>query len=211
VIWIDAFATAQESDYLIHDGKTYRLIVNPMGQFFEKFPEKRPKTPLWSSSRWRDYVATFEIIQNELWVVEIKVKKPTKNLPAKKFDFGTDVNVIKDCLDGKDKMKIDWFTDILIIPRGEMIVPVRMDYASTYAHYKLIKIENGNYIKELEWTPMLYNEHRDKQYEIYKKTKSYKEKLKELDPDGKMSEEMSDEFIKMMFEVDLEKIFDEGM
>ena len=139
----NAFATAQIPDFLIHNGEKYRLIVNPMEPFFKKFPEKRPKRG--STALWRRYVATFEIIQNELWVVDVQIETYDKVEKKRIWE-----SIIKNCLDGKDKMKIDWFTGILVLPYGEVVKYVHMGYATRYEYYKLIKIENGNYVKELD-------------------------------------------------------------
>jgi hypothetical protein len=41
-----------------------------MEEYFIEFPENRPPAPF--SALWRGYIATYEIIDNELWVIEIK-------------------------------------------------------------------------------------------------------------------------------------------
>ena len=197
----NAFATAQYPDCLIQNDKRYALIENIMEPFFEKFPEKRP--PVSSTALWRGYVATFEIIKNELWVVDVQVEAYDKIKEKRIWE-----SIIKSCLDGKDKMKIDWFTGILVLPHGKMVEYVHMGYASKYEYHKLIKIENGNYLKELDISLEQYDKIADMQYEMYKKTDAYREDIKELDPDGKMSKEMLESFIKrVMFKVDLTKIF----
>ena len=62
----------------------------PMENYFEYFPEKRPQ---WSRTNlWRCYVATFEIIDDELWVIDIKNSQ--------------NVSITNECLDGSDRMKI---------------------------------------------------------------------------------------------------------
>jgi hypothetical protein len=91
------FATIQEPDILLYNGREYRIWEEPMEIFFEQFPEKRPE---WSRTNlWRGYVATFEIIQNELWVIDIKNSQ--------------NISIINEILDGRDRMKIDWYNGTL--------------------------------------------------------------------------------------------------
>ena len=74
-------ATPQESDYIIHEGKKYKLEVDwaypsPMDTYFIRtkrgnfFEENRVVI---SSSNWRAYVATWEIRNNKLYLVEVTV------------------------------------------------------------------------------------------------------------------------------------------
>jgi hypothetical protein len=65
------FATAQDPDLLIYNGKTYDLFSNPLENFYDGNKSKRPK--FWvepnsvSSGNWRGYVATWEIIDDKLY------------------------------------------------------------------------------------------------------------------------------------------------
>ena len=139
VFAVQAFATFQEADNIIHNGESYRLLTSPMEQYFEKFPERRPP-PGGCSNNWSGYHAKFEIIQNELWVVDIQSRAGCGGGPS----------ITRDCLDGQESAKVDWFTGLLVIPTGDMIgYPVGF---GEYAEYKLIEIENGNYVKEFDLT-----------------------------------------------------------
>jgi len=70
-----AFATAQAPDVLIYNGKTYDLFSNPLEDFYGEDESKRPK--FWvapdtmSSGNWRGYVATWEIIDDKLYLSKI--------------------------------------------------------------------------------------------------------------------------------------------
>ena len=72
--WLNVFATAQESDQLIYNGKMYSLSSNPLESYFEKYPDKRPRPEVMTSSLWRGYVATFEIRDSMLYVKDISVQ-----------------------------------------------------------------------------------------------------------------------------------------
>jgi hypothetical protein len=127
------YATAQLPDYLIYGEGKYALATNPMEAYFEKFPKKRPRPIM--TALWRGYAATFEIMQNELWVVNIDAFGPG--------------NITDQCLDGKDRIKVDWFSGVLVMPHGELLHYVHLGYESIYEYYKLIEIERGNFVREL--------------------------------------------------------------
>ena len=196
------FATAQFPDVLIYNGKKYALTVNPMEIFFEKFPEKRPEMP--HTGLWRGYIATFEIIDNELWVIDI-VKCESV------FDNGNFVfkyiSIINDCLDGKNRMKIDWFNGLLVLPQGDILNYVHMGYASTYEYYTIMEIQEGNYIKELNMDYTKYIEFKENQFEHYKKTESYKKLFERLN-DGNMVEDEIENFLRIFIIEYSEKIYE---
>lgn len=68
------FGTAQYPDKIFYNNKEYSLLTNPLEKYFERNEDKRPKGGVTSSALWRGYVATFEIIENELFVKISKLK-----------------------------------------------------------------------------------------------------------------------------------------
>lgn len=163
---IFSFATAQIPDYLVHNGITYALHVNPMEEYFSEYPERRPQSAWRSSALWRGYVAIFEIIDNELFVVDIQVQSVlSTQLELETGKFNTEwVNVTAECLNGENRKKVSWFNGLLVLPHGELINYVHMGYQSTYEYYKIIEIENGNYINEYD---LNYKEHKSPEYTRY--------------------------------------------
>lgn len=71
---LKVFATAQFPDKINYNGKEYNLNSNPLEVYFEKNPNKRPKSEVRSSALWRGYVATFEIIDNQLFLKDIEIQ-----------------------------------------------------------------------------------------------------------------------------------------
>jgi ABC-type ATPase with predicted acetyltransferase domain len=98
-------------------------------------------------------------------------------------------------LGGEEKMKVDWFNGLLVLPQGNLVNYVHMGYESLFEYYKLIEVENGNYIKEFDLNFEQYNKYRNAQYEMYRKTKDYEIIFNELN-DGTMSDELLDYFIR---------------
>ena len=183
------FATTQLTDCLIYNGVEYKLNVNPMEPYFDKFPEKRP--PITTSLLGNGYVATFEIVQNELWVIDIK--KIEIIIIDNKLT-SRNITIINECLDGQDRMKVDWFNGLLTIPQGNIVENAYLGSGTTYEYFKLMEIENGNYIREFDLNYERYYRYRDAQYEMYKQTDAYKNLINKYSET--LPEEMLDSIIR---------------
>src|SRR5262245_17250785 len=71
---VTTFATAQQPDVLIIEGKSYSLYANPLEDFF-KTEKSRPRFQVepntMSSGNWRGYVATWTIENKTLVLIKI--------------------------------------------------------------------------------------------------------------------------------------------
>jgi hypothetical protein len=171
------FATEQIPDILIYNGGGYPITVNPMEGYFNEFPEKRPQ--IHNSMLWRGYAAKFEIIQNELWVIDISSIETNiidRNLVL------SPTSIINECLDGRNRMKIEWYSGALVFRHGEQ--------------YILLNIQNGNIISETNMDFKQFIRFKEKQYEYYRKTEEYRN-LKEKYKSDILTDEQID-FIIMM-------------
>lgn len=165
--------TAQYPDRIIYKGKECDLHSNPLESYFDKYPDKRPQSETDSNALWRGYIATFEIKDNQLYIRDIKIEiisngsvlkllkwlwKLLKNrqfylpinnfrtLPKNKrknYQSGWK-SVIDEVFPNQELIKVDWETDTLVLPSGELVNYVHMGYASTYEYYTLLEIENGD-------------------------------------------------------------------
>lgn len=172
-------ATAQYPDKIFYSNKEYSLLTNPLEKYFEKNEDKRPKGGVISSALWRGYVATFEIIENQLFVKDIEIK-----IWDEKFDRTEWKSVINEVFPEVAQRKIDWFNGLLTLPYGEQINYVHMGYDSSYENYIIIEIEKGKSIKSKDLNFKEYESLKRKQFEVYKKTVEYLERKKELKKDG---------------------------
>lgn len=172
-------ATAQYPDKISYNGKEYSLLTNPLEKYFEKNEEKRPKGGMISTALWRGYVASFEIIENQLFVKDIKIKIWNENSDNAQWK-----SVIHEVFPEAKQRKIDWFNGILTLPYGEMVNYVHMGYGSTYENYILIEVEKGKSIRTKDLNFKDYENLKEKQFEAYKKTKEYLQHKKELEKDG---------------------------
>lgn len=188
------FATAQAPDKIIYNGKEYKLHSNPMEAYFQKFPEKKPKSEFVSSGLWRGYVATFEIAGNVLYLkdIEVMVRKSTKDK-----SFETDwKSVLSEVVPTGQKLKIDWLTGLLVVPYGEIVKYVHMGYGSTFENYILLEIEKGEFRRAREFDYKEYEKFRERQFEAFKKTEEYKKLVEDLKKKDGSTQEFIDSFLR---------------
>lgn len=197
LISYNAFGTAQDPDKIIYNGKKYMLHSNPLEFYFDKYPEKRPQSNIVSTGLARGYIAAFEVIDNQLFLKDIQVQIATKGSSKKKYRESW-VSKFNDVFpDAAQKMKIDWFTGILVIPYGERKDYVHMGYASTYENYILLEFNNGNLTKEKRYNHEEYKNFKEKQFQVFKQTEKYKEIFDILMNEIENSEEFIDSFLRI--------------
>lgn len=191
---VNLFATAQYPDKIFYNGKEYALHSNPMEEYFQKFPDKKPKSGIISSALWRGYVATFEIADNSLYLkdIDILVSKKTKD-----NSFETEwKSVLSEVVPDNKKLKIDWFTGLLVLPFGEIVNYVHMGYGSTYENYILLEIDKGDFKLSKEYDYKGYERFKERQFQAFKKTEEYKKLIEDMKKKGDYDEKFADSFLR---------------
>lgn len=179
---VSAMATAQFPDKLIYKGKEYALHSNPLEDYFDKNPYKRPKGGMVSTALWRGYVASFEFIDSQLYVKDIQIEvRDSGSRESYKTKWKS---VLKEVFPGDERIKTDWVTGILVIPYGKLVNYVHMGYGSTYEKYILLEIGNGDLKKEKKYNYKEYEKFKDRQFEAFKKTEEYQKLKTDLMRDG---------------------------
>ena len=173
----ELFATAQYPDKIIYNNKEYSLLTNPLEKFFDKNEDKVPKGGVISSALWRGYIATFEIVDNQLYVKDIQIQ-------IEKNDDYEWKSVINEVFPDISERKLDWFSGLLTLPFGKIINYVHMGYGSTYENYNLIEIANGKSINFKSFNYKEYENFKNKQFELYKKSTEYKTRKRDLKVEG---------------------------
>lgn len=188
------FATAQKPDKIIFEGKEYILHSNPMEQYFEQFPDKRPESEILSTGLWRGYVATFIVKEDEIYLKDIEIQIDGEELNETYNSKWK--SVIKELLTEQEELKIDWLTGILVIPDGKMINYVHMGYASGYSNYILLEVENGIVNRFKKFPHEEYQIFKKKQFEVFKKSEEYRKLVEELKNEDNYDEEFIESFLE---------------
>lgn len=188
------FLTPQAPDIIIFKGKEYSLNSNPLEPYFQQFPHKRPVGGTESTNLWRGYIAYFEIIDNQLYVTDIKIEVYDKD-SNNEYPF-KQISKFDTVFPNTEKVKVDWFNGILILPYGKMVRYVHMGYASTYSQYWLIEINCGNFIESRNYNDKEFIKFKNRQFEAFKKTNDYKKVLEELKESISPDETFIESFLK---------------
>jgi len=200
-------ATGQAPDYLILHGKRVSLHTNPLEHYFDIHPEKRPTGGLLSTDLWRGYVATFEFLNDRLYVKKVVIEVQDSSDKSKKFRT-VERDVTSSVFLNADERFCRWFTAILVIPEGDLINYVHMGYGSTYERYTLITVKNGTQTRTQSFLAKDFAEYRKIQFAKFKKTKEYQTALAEAMKGGGSAEDAEGFLFEFLSEVFLSQEFD---
>lgn len=191
IIKAETIVTAQYPDKISYKGTEYNLNSNPLEPYFEKYPDKRPEGGMMSTALWRGYIAYFEIIDEQLFLTDIKIEVSDED---SEDSYETKwISAFKQVFPNEEKAKIDWYTGILILPHGKMVEYVHMGYASTYKKYWLLEIENGDFNEARKYNNKEFVKFKKRQFETFEKSEEYKKLYADLKEND---ESDNDEFIK---------------
>jgi len=132
---ITLMATAQMGDILIMDGKKVSIYTNPLESYVK---QKKLKFKFMCTGCWRGYVATWKVIDDDLYIVGLEDggcmhRKP---IPLKK---------IFPNLKG-DKVKATWFSGEIRIPQGKLLNYAHGGYMSIFEQDLFLKFDKGELI-----------------------------------------------------------------
>jgi len=173
---IENFFTAQYPDKIKYKGIEYSLNTNPLEPYFEKNPEKRPKAS--STALWRGYIGHFEIIEDQLFLTDITQPRYYTDSDGKSRT--KNISYYKRIFPKKEKVKIDWYNGILILPFGERIKYVHSGYASEYSNYILLEIKKGNLKKDKNYIHKQFLKFKKRQFDEFKKTTEFKTEFENI-------------------------------
>ncbi|MDD1474991.1 hypothetical protein MEO41_27530 [Dolichospermum sp. ST_sed4] len=124
--------TAQRADIIIIEGKEYPLFTNPLEDYWT---EENPKPPIgWpKTSCWRGYIATWEIIDENLYLTDITIRTPNG-------EAGLDYVFPN----STGKIKATWYSGELRIPQGDCLELMESVYLTEWH----IKVESGEVVSQ---------------------------------------------------------------
>jgi hypothetical protein len=123
--------TSQVADKIIIKGVSYYLFTNPLDEYWTK-KNPKPEVRATTTSCWRGYIATWEISDGSLYLIDILFYTPHG-------DAGLDYLFPENTM----RVKAIWFTGILRIPIGDCLRYVHGGYESVYDSDLFIKVKKG--------------------------------------------------------------------
>ena len=146
------YSTPQKPDKIIYEGIEYSLRIYLFEEYFNNYPDKRPKTEYSFTNLHRGYFATYEIEDNKIILKDIQIylfnKENDYSLKSK--------SVIKDIFPNNEKIVIDWFSGILELPCPRESKFKFFNKKKKTKYYLLIKVKDGLIQKEKK---MIYKEY----------------------------------------------------
>ena len=162
-------ATPQMPDKIIYKGKEYKLLTFPLESYFKKHPDKRPKTKGMSTGLWRNYIATFEIKNNQLYVKDIKIRVFDSKSPGETYK-----SIISQVFPNQKSIKADWDSELLEVATGKYIEVEPLIYGKIdYENYLILEINRGNVLRALHLNYKELDEFKENQFRAFKKTEGY--------------------------------------
>ena len=199
--------TIQMADKIIYNGKVYLLrgksVIDsfyPMEDYFNKYPDKRPKVEGATTRLWRKYVATYEIKDNQLYLKDIEI---LDDIELK--------SVLNEIFPNQELLKIDWLTGLLAIPDGnsngngvsERYIILEINEGNFMREKQIILNKDENFMNEsLYGNDTEYKLFKKKQFEVFKKTDEYQKaiaRIKAARPD------VNNRFCNELIETDILK------
>lgn len=191
---LNAFATAQISDSIQINGKSYALNTNPLKNHPKLDGWKSPTDSVSSTANWRGYLASWEIKDSKLLLTDITITYLNK-----KTDDYERRSIAGDFVDAVPA-PATWYSGALIIPDGQLVNYVHMGYASTYSHYLIFQIDEGNVIGSLSLSQAEFEDYRDKKFEAFKNSEEFRQAFEETTKgENKMSAVMALKFLKEFY------------
>ena len=194
LVFRPAFATAQRGDVLILDREEHWIQTNPLEAFLEVHPDRRPQSDIFSTSLWRRYVATWEVVDQRLFLTDVAALR--EKTDADHFDTEL-YSVMSDVFPDERRVLATWFTGHVIVPVGDLIEYVHLDYASTYERYIVLTIKKGLLTNQRKMDSTEFVAFRKAQFHAYQKTGEYQKKFEELKKPGESDEEVESFLFKV--------------
>ncbi len=186
-------ATAQWPDVIHIDGEKHSLNVNPLRELLTQKNWQRPENAMVSSANWRGYIATWEIRDGQLVLVDATIR--IMKTSHRDYDEHSIVPELFPSAAGA--VRADWFSGALIIPQGELVHYVHLGYDSLYQGYQVIRIDVGQVIEHLQLSSEEFVAYKDRKFEEFITTAEFRKAFQGLrDQDDPMPDEEIIGFLK---------------
>ena len=141
-------ATSQEPDWMIYHGKKWMLDCqgsSPLVLYYLKAKKVYPRYTLFkikSANNRRGHEATWEIIDNTLYLTSVAVDVTSASEPFKRIKKGVDLRKLFLAQVSNGRVRADWFTGVVELRRETGRI-VKFEDLNRYIHYVFLDIEKG--------------------------------------------------------------------
>ncbi len=137
--------TAQTSDGLLYQGQSFSLAGEPLYSWLTK-RRKQPRFKRRSTACSRGYVASWEIIDERLYLVGIRGRLVDGRSPN--LENERDATLAELFPESPDRVFANWFSDELRCPSGRLLGYVHSGYSSVYEFDMFLRFRQGVLIEK---------------------------------------------------------------
>ena len=154
--------TAQIKEKIIINGEQYLMYSEPLEPYLIGLKEK-VKFDFRTTACWRGYVGTWKLINDQLFLIDFLGNK-----------YDAESNTLKEVglnylFPDKKEVFADWYTGLVEIPDGEILVYGGTDYSTSYENNLILHFNKGILVdfKSENTLEQMVNEIQIKQSHIY--------------------------------------------
>ena len=129
--------TAQIREKLIYNGEEYYMATEPLQPYLE---EKKIVFDYLSTACWRGYVGEWVVEDNKLYLINLEA-----NILREKQESSKEYETVglEYLFPNEKKVFAKWFTGVISIPYGKMLIYIHSDYASIYEKELYLEFVSG--------------------------------------------------------------------
>lgn len=167
------YAQVYVPDQIIIDNVTYDYRFHHMEQYFKHRTNKRPAINIDSTALNRNYVATFSIENNKLYIKDLKIKATNASKTYTK-------SVIKTLFNNENEKHLNWINGLYYVGTGRKLEKQIDTLHIEYSDYIVFELKKGEVVRKDYFTNRQMKIFQNYQFERFSKTKEYQKLIDQL-------------------------------
>ena len=171
---------------LFFEGKEYPIDDDPMHDYFEKHPERKPRIEGRMSALWRGYLAAFEFRGTNLFLKDLKVYGGMEM--RGEYGYMQWKSVLKDSFPDGNTPRIDWLSGLLVSRYGEnhhMDPYDIFEYQKHFSNYAVFEVDSGSLRNHRFFNNKDFLKFLKQQFEEFKKSPEFVKQVRKLSENGR--------------------------
>lgn len=162
--------TGQLGNKVIYKGKEFIIHDYLMESYFAKHPDKKPQPKFNSSALKRGYIATYEICNEKLFLIDIKIRIGSSN---REDNWSS---IYAELFPNTYKKRIHWKNGFLVLLDGEIINEFTSPPINS--NYIVFEFKKGKVKHLKKYTTSEFQHLKKEQLSTFKKTAKYRSLIK---------------------------------